>query len=93
MNVTYQGILVLLRSAITGEKLTLPEGFDLAAAYGVIRRHQLVPLAYEGAVNCGIHNSPVFRSILQESCQHLLASERQAGLVRSICRTFPAHPC
>ena len=51
MNITYQGILVLLRSAITGEKLALPEGFDLAAAYGDIRRHQLVPLAYEGAVN------------------------------------------
>lgn len=88
MNVTYQGILVLLRSAITGEKLTLPEGFDLAAAYGVIRRHQLVPLAYEGAVNCGVSSAHAVMVRLQNGyCQCLM---RMTGQIQAVDRVLNA---
>ena len=88
MNVTYQGILVLLRSAITGEKLPLPEGFDLAAAYGDIRRHQLVPLAYEGAVNCGVSPSQTVMAKLQDGyCQCLM---RMTGQIYAVDRVLNA---
>jgi hypothetical protein len=83
-----QGILTLVKSAIMDQPFPLPSGFALEDAIDLSREHELTPLICEGAVNCGIHNTPVFRSLLQESCQHLLASERQAGLVRSIFRTF-----
>jgi hypothetical protein len=88
MNVTYQGILVLLRSAITGEKRTLPEGFDLAAAYTDIRRHQLVPLAYEGAVNCGIPAGDTVMKKLQDGyCQCLM---RMTGQIQAVDRVLNA---
>lgn len=88
MNVTYQGILVLLRSAITGEKLPVPEGFDLAAAYGDIRRHQLVPLAYEGAVNCGVSPNQTIMAKLQDGyCQCLM---RMTGQILAVDRVMNA---
>ena len=88
MNVTYQGILVLLRSAITGESLELPEGFDPAAAYRDIRRHQLVPLAYEGALHCGIPaNQPVMAKLCDGYCQCLM---RMTGQIRAVDRVLAA---
>lgn len=88
MNVTYQGILVLLRSAITGQKLTLPEGFDLAAAYGDIRRHQLVPLAYEGALNCAVEpNQPVMARLQGGYCRCLM---RMTGQIQAVDRVLGA---
>lgn len=88
MNVTYQGILVLLRSAITGEKLTLPEEFDLAAAYGDIRRHQLVPLAYEGALNCGMPGGQTVMAKLRDGyCQCLM---RMTGQIQAVDRVLNA---
>ena len=54
MNDLQKGILTLVRSAITGEKLPLPAGFRLEEADRLIRDHSLLPLAYQGAYNCGI---------------------------------------
>ena len=47
-----QGILRLIHSAITGEAMPLPEGFDLTRAMPVIKAHQIGNLVYYGAANC-----------------------------------------
>lgn len=83
-----QGILTLIKSAIIDKPLPLPSGFSLEELLPLCREHEITPMVCEGAVNCGIHNTPIFRTMLQESCQHLLASERQAALVKSIFRAF-----
>lgn len=83
-----QGILTLIKSALIDKPLPLPSDFSLDGILPLCREHEITPMVCEGAVNCGIHNDPSFRPMLQESCQHLLASERQAGLVRSIFRAF-----
>lgn len=89
MNSMNKGILILLRSAITGEKLTLPEDFDLAAAYPTIRRHQLVPLVYEGALICGIpQNLPVMARLCDGYCQCLMRMTGQLDAVRRVCEAF-----
>ena len=38
MNTMQQGVITLLRSAITGEKLPLPGGFDLEAVYPELKK-------------------------------------------------------
>lgn len=86
-----QGILALLRSAITGQPQALPPGFDLAAAYGQIKRHQLIPLAYEGAVNCGIDMTlPAMMKLCDGYCQSLMRMSGQLNDVRRVCDAFEA---
>ena len=54
MNIQYQGLFVLIKSALTGQKLPLPEGFVPEEADELIRSQSLVPLIYRGAFNCSI---------------------------------------
>jgi len=86
-----KGILTLIKSALIDKPLPLPPDFSLEGILPLCREHEITPMVCEGAVNCGIHNSPSFQSMFLESCQHLLASERQAALVKSIFRAFNAH--
>ena len=50
MNDLQQGVVTLLKSAITGEKLSLPEGFSIEEAMPLIKKHYLYTMAYTGAV-------------------------------------------
>ena len=86
-----KGILTLIKSALIDKPLPLPPGFSLEGILPLCREQEITPMVCEGAVNCGIHNSPSFQPMFLESCQHLLASERQAALVKSIFRAFNAN--
>lgn len=91
MNVIQQGIITLLKCAITGQCLPLPEGFDLERAYPVIRRHHMIPLAYEGAVNCGMdRNHPVMKRMFAGCCRATLYSEGQQRQAERIFAAFDA---
>ena len=88
MNTTQQGILALLKSAVTEQPQPLPEGFDIEAACPLIRRHHMVTLAYDGAVRCGISpQHPAMRGLFQGYCRAMLISE---GQLREIGRIFAA---
>lgn len=65
-----RGIILLIKSAVTGEKLTLPEEFHMSKAVPYMRTHGLIPLGYAGAVNCGINPDTPLMEALQE--QYLL---------------------
>ena len=54
MDITQQGVIILIKSALTGQALALPEGFSLEAADSLVRRQALLPLVYQGAYQCGI---------------------------------------
>ena len=84
-----RGIITLIRSGLTGEKLALPEKFDLAAAFEVLKKHGIVALAYEGAVRCGLAaNEPVMLKMLRLSGMNMLRSEAQMAAVERICAAF-----
>lgn len=88
MNVTQQGVLTLLKSAITGRKLPLPEGFDLETAYSQFKRHHMSTLIYDGALFCGIsRQNPMMQKLFQNYCKALLVSE---GQMRELARVFAA---
>lgn len=89
MNVTQKGILTLLRSAITGETLPLPEGFEIEDAYSQIKRHHMAALVYEGAVHCGVSGqNPVMQRLFQGYAKSLQISERQMAQISRICSVF-----
>lgn len=78
MDVLQQGIITLIRSAITGEKHSLPQGFDLESAYAQICRHRVLPLVYLGAVQCGISQTlPVMQKLFDDYQECRMRSEQQ----------------
>lgn len=92
MNTMQQGVVALLKSAITQCAYPLPEGFDLEAAYLELKRHHMAPLIYEGAVLCGIPKQlPVMQQLFQACCRSLLISEGQMEQIRRICDAFDAN--
>ena len=69
MDTVEQGMILLMKSAITGESCRLPEQFDLEKAYALMAKHTVVPLGYEGAVRCGIDkSSPVMQKMFMVYC-------------------------
>lgn len=89
MNTTQKGIIMLLKSAVTGEKLALPEDFDMETAYPQIQRHHMFTLAYDGAVRCGVsRQSEVMGKLFQRYCKALLTSEGQLKQIDRIFRAF-----
>lgn len=86
-----KGVLTLIRSAITGQSLPLPESFRMADACPIIHRHQIMTLAYEGAILCGVPKTePEMQRLFQSYCQCLLQSERQLRMVKQIFTAFEA---
>ncbi len=76
--ITTQGIFLLIKSALTGERLTLPEKFDPEDGKMLIKKHQIGNMVYYGAVNCGIDPRTAFmRDLFMVTCKHLHISERQ----------------
>ena len=91
MDVLQQGIVTLIRSSLTGERLSLPEGFDLETAYPQILRHGILTMAYDGALRCGVDKKlPVMQKMFQGYLKCLLQSEGQMKAVDQICVAFDA---
>ena len=89
MNTKYQGLFTLIKSALTGQKLELPEGFTLEQADGLIRKQSLIPLIYPGALNCGLDpKSERMQYYQMQYFRHLVISERQLAAVKTLCATF-----
>lgn len=79
----------LLRSGITGEKLQLPEGFSLEEALPILKKHSVISLAYQGAVNCGLDPKvPVMQKMLMFYYQILLTHEKQALALQELFAAF-----
>lgn len=92
MDLLQKGVLILLKSAVTGERYELPDGFDLDAACHSMRRHHLAMLLYEGALNCGIpHNMPAMQQLFQQYCKSLLVSEAQMRELKRMYEVFDEH--
>ena len=92
MDTTRRGITVLMKSAATGQRLTLPDNFYLNDALPLILEHQLISLAYSGALNCGIDQKhPTMTALFQPYFQHALISEKQMAALRKLFLCFEKH--
>lgn len=89
MDITQMGILALIKSAVTQVPQSLPEGFELEAAYPQICRHQIPTLAFEGALLCGISKeNPAMRKLFQSYCKAIAITEGQIRETRRILAAF-----
>lgn len=89
MNTLHQGLLVLVKSALTGQSLPLPEGFTLEAAKELIRSQSLVPLVYPGAIQCGLNpKTEQMQKYQVRYFRHLVISDRQMRTVDRVLAAF-----
>ena len=89
MDQIQQGIIVLLKSAVTETALALPEGFDIEAALPLIKKHHMATLCYDGAIRCGVPRAhPVMQELFQGYCKLLRISEGQMRELRRIYEAF-----
>lgn len=92
MDSVQQGILTLIRSAITGEACPLPEDFLLEQAEAQIVTHQVSGLAYEGGVVCGLaKKDPTMARLFQRYYQGMLRSNAQMQALEQVFQTFEDH--
>lgn len=89
MNVTHLGMVFLLKSAVTGNTTELPEGFALEEAYAIAAKQSVLPLLFQGAVNCGQNrNHPVMQKLQLQYYHHMIHSERQMRAVQRLLDAF-----
>lgn len=89
MTDTQRGIILLLKSAITGESYSLPGDFSLEKAAPAARKHHIVPLVYTGAVSCGISSKdPIMQGLFRDYLRILMRSEAQMREIARITAAF-----
>lgn len=89
MNHIHRGILTLIRSAVTGQALPLPENFRLEDAQEMILAHQISGLCYEGAVICGIPKShPVMDTLFKKYYRAIVRSNAQMQALDQLYAAF-----
>ena len=82
------GIIALIKSAITGQSLPLPEDFDINKAAPVLKRRGLITLGYAGAVNCGI--DPELPVMLKMQEEYLIEYYRSDCQMKRLQEVFDA---
>jgi len=89
MTITQQGLLTLVKSALTGEKLLLPADFSLAEALKIAKKHGITTIVYYGALNCGISSEDaIMQSLFIYTCKNIAVSEQQNFEIEGILKAF-----
>lgn len=83
------GTIAIIKSAITGEKYSLPQDFDIDVAANNAKKHQISALFYYGALNCGISQEiPIMQRLFLDVCGLIVINERQTYEINNIFQMF-----
>lgn len=92
MNPLHQGVIALLKAAITGQPVVLPEEFDIEKAYPLLRSHGVTAMGYTGGLQCGISKStPAMQKLRQDYFAAIGRSQGQMNAVAELSRVFNAN--
>ncbi len=86
-----RGVIDIVYSALTGEKTTLPEDFNLSDGIIVARKHKIEAMFYYGALNCGFgQDEPLMQELLMLACKNIALSEQQMYSTKELFSAFDA---
>lgn len=89
MNTQQRGLILLMKSAVTQKAYSLPEAFDLEAAYPLVLEHHIAALVYDGACRCGVDRKmPVMQKLFTAYCRAMIKSEKQMAAVERLMAAF-----
>lgn len=85
-----RGILLLIKSAITGEKYQMPEGFKLSVAAKRMYELGLFAIGYNGVLNCQLltEGTPLWNKLSELYCVDVVYSDRQMYLLQKMFAAF-----
>ena len=82
-------VILLLKSAISGEKYELPEEFNIEEAYELLNEQGVTAMGYVGAVQCGIDKKlPAMVKMLRSYFAAASYSEGQMEMIGRIYEAF-----
>ena len=82
-------IHLIIRSGITGEKLSLPENIDMDKLYKQLNRHSIQALGYTGLVNCSVDKKhPVMQQLFRDYIAVMFKSEKQMSALEELFDAF-----
>lgn len=83
------GIINLVKSALTGEKTTLPDDFDYENAFKLAKSHTVIPLLYYGIMNSDIKiNAELINIFFNYTCQSIAVAEKQKREFEILTKAF-----
>lgn len=84
-----RGLILLIKSAITGEAYTLPTDFDIAGAFETADKHGITAIVYYGAYNCKIDASTdVMKNNLLKVYRQVMTCTKQDADIQQVLDTF-----
>lgn len=92
MNTTHRGIIRLLKNAVMGERVQLPDDFMLEEACRIMSNQGVIAMGYQGAIHGGLpKDMPLMRKLMQLYYQQMLTSERQMRALQQLFEAFEAN--
>ncbi|MBR2489005.1 MAG: nucleotidyltransferase family protein [Clostridia bacterium] len=89
MNTLHSDIIKLVKSALTGEKLSLSDSFDVETAFNIAKRHSVIPMIYYGAINCGVDSAnPWMQQMFFNTCTNIAYNEKQMHEIANVLKAF-----
>lgn len=89
MNNQQKGLILLIRSSLSGESFSLPADFDLSLAAKTAAEHQISAMLYYGALNCGIdESSPIMAELFNDTCKNMVLSQGQMYAIDTVLSAF-----
>lgn len=86
---TENALIFAIRSALLGKAEPLPDDFLTEQAMRLIKEHQIAPLVYYGAVNCGLPPAlPQMQKLLEMTVRLISLSESQMLEVQRLRQAF-----
>ena len=87
-----RGLILLIKSAIIGDRYALPTEFDIDSAFQTARAHGITALAYYGACNCGVDkSSDTMKRAFTAVCQSIMADEKQRAELTRLLDSIDKH--
>lgn len=89
MDIFQKDIVTIIRSALTGIKGTLSDGFDLEKGIKLAREHNIIAIFYEGAVLCGVSDEiPMMQNMINDVCKTVIVDARQISMINRLTEAF-----
>lgn len=90
MDITYRTVLDIIKSAITGERISASDNTDWQRIIKIASVHQIIPMIFYGLKNSNIQ-TPFDEKLFDLTTQSIVIEQQQLGAIDEIGKAFSAN--